>query len=156
MPAPDVRSSALLSPARPRRPSRFDPVFARQLPSIPQPTFSQANQTDPEKVWHFLPILCHLLALPPGSVTPAEAKEMTVRPRLVVAAVGFPDPVTATEFHPASVDLSFAARSSPVTVCSVFVFSRFVIFYSLILAVAAYPFSFFCFFFVCSSFVYLA
>src|SRR5438045_1560440 len=112
MPTPDARSSALLSPARPRRPPRFDPVFARQLPSIPQPTFSQANQTDPEKVWHFLPILRHLLVLPPGSVTPAEAKEMTVRPRLVVAALGFPDPVTATEFHPASVDLSFAARSS--------------------------------------------
>src|SRR5216117_340607 len=127
MPAPDPRSSALLSLVRRRRPPRFDPVSARQLPSIPQPTFSEANQTDPAKAWHFLPILRHLLALPPGSVTPAEAKEMTVRPRLVVAPVGFPDPVTATEFHPASVVLSFAARSSPVTVRPVFVSSRFVI-----------------------------
>src|SRR2546430_10629240 len=136
MPTPDARSSALLSPARPRRPPRFDPVSARRLPSIPQPTFSQANQTGQEKVSHFLPILRHLLALPPGSVTPAEAKEMTLRPRLVVAPVACPDLVTATEFHPASVDLSFAARSSPVTVRPVFVSSRFVIVDPVILAAA--------------------
>src|SRR2546423_707135 len=127
MPAPDVHSSVLLSLVRPRRPPRFDPVSARQLPSIPQPTFSQANQTDPAKAWHFLPILRHLLALPPGSVTLAEAKEMTLRPRLVVASVACPDLVTAMEFRPAAVALSFAARSSPVTVRSVFAPSRFVI-----------------------------
>src|SRR5207249_817978 len=95
-------------------------------------------QTDPAKVWHFLPILCHLLALlPPGSATPAEAKEMTVRLRLVVAAVGFRDSVTVTEFHPASVDLSFAARSSLAIARSCSVPCRLVIVDLVIVAAAA-------------------